>query len=125
MYPPDFEEPLDPDSSSKKLWIEIPEFVLMKMYRRVELTWVSILIHFDLRFALLEAVALLLRVENPLNETANQINKEETNQINPSLLTRHRKFASSALLYVFRRPATGPAARSVGRSVRPCLVSRR
>src|SRR3954468_22306483 len=27
MYPPDFEEPLDPDSWSKKLWLEIPEFV--------------------------------------------------------------------------------------------------
>src|SRR5947208_5769817 len=27
MYPPDFEEPLDPDSSSKKLWIEVQESI--------------------------------------------------------------------------------------------------
>ena len=27
MYPPDFVEPLDPDSSSKKLWIEVPKSI--------------------------------------------------------------------------------------------------
>ena len=27
MYPPDFEEPLDADSSSKRLWIDIPDSI--------------------------------------------------------------------------------------------------
>jgi len=27
MYPPDFDEPFNPDSSSKELWIKIPESI--------------------------------------------------------------------------------------------------
>ena len=35
MHPPDFEEPLDPDSSSKKLWTEVPESIRKEVEQHV------------------------------------------------------------------------------------------
>ena len=35
MHPPDFEEPLDPNSSSKKLWTEVPELIRKEVEQHV------------------------------------------------------------------------------------------